>query len=111
MIDSTRDLSSPCVYTNMFISHIPHKVMASLFFEPSTRTANSFAVAMQRLGGSIVNFTESLSSLTKGETLADTLRILASYTDCLVIRHPGKGAIRAAAGSITNKPIISAGKQ
>ncbi|KAF7258748.1 hypothetical protein EG68_04082 [Paragonimus skrjabini miyazakii] len=85
------------------------KVMASLFFEPSTRTANSFAVAMQRLGGSVVHFNESLSSLTKGETLADTLRVLASYTDCLVIRHPGKGAIRAAASSVTNKPIISAG--
>ncbi|VDP70242.1 unnamed protein product [Echinostoma caproni] len=84
-------------------------VMASLFFEASTRTCNSFTVAMQRLGGSVVHFTESLSSLSKGETLADTFRILASYSDCLVVRHPGKGAIQNAA-SFVNKPIINAGE-
>ncbi|KAA0187713.1 Carbamoyl-phosphate synthetase (Glutamine-hydrolysing) [Fasciolopsis buskii] len=84
------------------------KVMASLFFEPSTRTCTSFTVAMQRLGGSVVHFNESLSSLIKGETLADTFRILASYSDCLVVRHPGKGAIQNAA-SFVSKPIINAG--
>ncbi|TPP64114.1 Carbamoyl-phosphate synthetase (Glutamine-hydrolysing) [Fasciola gigantica] len=84
------------------------KVMASLFFEPSTRTCNSFTVAMQRLGGSVVHFTESLSSLSKGETLADTFRILASYSDCLVVRHPGQGAIQTAS-TLVNKPIINAG--
>lgn len=83
--------------------------MASLFFEPSTRTCTSFTVAMQRLGGSVVHFNESLSSLTKGETLADTFRILASYSDCLVVRHPGKGAIQNAA-SFVSKPIINAGE-
>ncbi|KAG5446610.1 cad protein, variant 2 [Clonorchis sinensis] len=85
------------------------KVMACLFFEPSTRTANSFSVAMQRLGGSVIHFNESVSSLSKGETLSDTLRILASYCDCLVIRHPGKGEVQLAANSVLNRPIINAG--
>ncbi|CAH8553089.1 unnamed protein product [Schistosoma haematobium] len=85
------------------------KVMGNLFFEPSTRTSNSFAIAMQRLGGTVMHFSESTSSQTKGETVLDTVRILASYCDCLVIRHPGKGAIHALANSIVHKPIINAG--
>ncbi|OON17172.1 Aspartate/ornithine carbamoyltransferase, carbamoyl-P binding domain protein [Opisthorchis viverrini] len=64
---------------------------------------------MQRLGGSVIHFNESVSSLSKGETLSDTLRILASYCDCLVIRHPGKGEVQLAANSVLNRPIINAG--
>ncbi|VDQ03123.1 unnamed protein product [Trichobilharzia regenti] len=85
------------------------KVMASLFFEPSTRTTNSFAVAMQRLGGTVVHFSESESSQKKGEALLDTIRVLAGYCDCMVVRHPGKGAIQSVANSILHKPIINAG--
>ncbi|CAL8084361.1 unnamed protein product [Calicophoron daubneyi] len=98
------------IMRNKCLDHICRgKVMALLFFEPSTRTCNSFTVAMQRLGGTVVNFNESLSSLSKGESLPDTLRILSSYCDCLVMRHPGKGAIQVAAKAIANKPIINAG--
>ncbi|CAH8540527.1 unnamed protein product [Heterobilharzia americana] len=85
------------------------KVMGNLFFEPSTRTANSFAVAMQRLGGTVVHFSESESSQMKGESLLDTVRVLAGYCDCLVIRHPGKGTIQSVANSILHTPIINAG--
>ncbi|CAH8486396.1 unnamed protein product [Dicrocoelium dendriticum] len=98
------------IMKNKSLEHICRgKVMANMFFEPSTRTANSFAVAMQRLGGSVVHFTESVSSVVKGETLADTLRIMASYADCMVIRHPGKGAVQSAAHVVKDKPIINAG--
>lgn len=64
--------------------------MASIFYEVSTRTSCSFAAAMQRLGGSVIYMDESTSSVKKGETLTDTLSIMAGYADVIVLRHPGK---------------------
>lgn len=66
------------------------KIMATLFYEPSTRTQMSFQTAMLRLGGRIIGFDNpSNSSVSKGETLKDTTKIVSSYADVLVIRHPG----------------------
>src|SRR3989338_7873532 len=69
------------------------KVMASLFYEPSSRTRNSFGTAMQRLGGKIIGFsgTES-SSVSKGESLHDTIKMFELYSDFIVIRHPLDGS-------------------
>ena len=65
------------------------KVMASLFFEPSTRTRLSFESAMHRLGGSVIGFAEpSMTSIAKGETFEDTMRIIDGYCDVIVMRHP-----------------------
>lgn len=69
------------------------KVMASMFYEVSTRTSSSFAAAMQRLGGSVVHFSESTSSTQKGESLADSVQTMSCYADVLVLRHPMPGAV------------------
>lgn len=74
------------------------KIMASIFYEVSTRTSCSFAAAMQRLGGTVVHIDATSSSVKKGETLEDSVSVLASYSDLVVIRHPEPGA---AAVSIT----------
>lgn len=91
-------------------SILDNKIMASLFYEPSTRTRLSFEAAMLRLGGEVMG-TESaghFSSATKGETLEDTVRIIAGYADVIVLRHPEKGtADRAAA--VSPVPIVNAG--
>src|SRR6056297_161239 len=72
-------------------------VIASLFFEPSTRTRLSFETAISRLGGKIVGFSDSTSTSTsKGETLKDSIRIVSSYSDLVVMRHPLEGAARLA---------------
>lgn len=74
------------------------RILASLFFEPSTRTRLSFDSAMLRLGGQVLGFADpSASSVQKGETLADTIRMAAGYSDIIVIRHPRAGAARVAA--------------
>ncbi len=85
------------------------KVMATLFYEPSTRTQMSFQTAMLRLGGRIIGFDNPAnSSVSKGETLKDTTKIVSSYADILVIRHPIAGAAKAA--SLTaDCPVINAG--
>jgi aspartate carbamoyltransferase catalytic subunit len=86
------------------------KVMAALFYEPSTRTRFSFESAMNRLGGRVIS-TEAagqFSSVTKGETLEDTIRIVGNYADVIVIRHPDKGSAEKAA-AISRVPIINAG--
>ena len=89
--------------------HLRNKIMATLFFEPSTRTRLSFESAMQRLGGGIIGFADPSSSSTmKGETLADTVKIVSSYSDVIVLRHPRDGAAREAAG-FADVPIINAG--
>lgn len=67
--------------------------MASMFYEVSTRTSSSFAAAMQRLGGSVVHFSESTSSTQKGESLADSVQSMSCYADVLVLRHPTPGAV------------------
>ena len=85
------------------------KILANLFYEPSTRTASSFMAAMQRLGGSVIPINEvKYSSVSKGESLADTVRSLECYADVIVLRHPevGSAAIAAEAAS---KPILNAG--
>ena len=85
------------------------KVLATLFFEPSTRTRLSFESAMKRLGGNVIGITEREgSSLVKGETLADTIRMVESYSDAIVLRHPQEGAARMAA-EFSEIPIINAG--
>ncbi len=85
------------------------KVMASLFFEPSTRTRLSFEAAMQRLGGSVISAADaSATSLAKGESIADMARVVGSYADIIVIRHPWEGAAKVAA-DYAGIPVINAG--
>ncbi|VDK42313.1 unnamed protein product [Anisakis simplex] len=84
------------------------RVMALMFYEASTRTASSFASAMQRLGGSVVYFDPGKSSAKKGETLEDTVKIMCGYADVIVMRHPEEGAV-ARAASVTRRPIVNAG--
>ncbi len=85
------------------------KILATLFFEPSTRTRLSFESAMHRLGGSVIGFSNpSATSISKGETLADTVRVMDSYSDVIVIRHPYEGAARLAAEFAEN-PVINGG--
>lgn len=85
------------------------KILATLFFEPSTRTRLSFESAMKRLGGDALGFASTEStSVQKGETLADTIRMVESYGDAIVLRHPQEGAARLAA-EFTERPVINAG--
>jgi aspartate carbamoyltransferase catalytic subunit len=85
------------------------KVIATLFFEPSTRTRLSFESAINRLGGKIVGFSDaSNSSVSKGETLNDTIRTVTNYCDLIVMRHPIEGSARFAS-EIATVPVINAG--
>lgn len=86
------------------------KIMATVFYEPSTRTRLSFESAMKRLGGSAITTENAaeFSSAIKGETLEDTARIVSAYSDVIVIRHPNPGASEIAA-SFATVPVISAG--
>lgn len=85
------------------------RVLANLFYEPSTRTSSSFMAAMQRLGGSVIPINEvRYSSVTKGESLPDTVRTLECYADIIVLRHPEVGSAQIAAEAAT-KPLINAG--
>jgi len=85
------------------------RLMATLFYEPSTRTQMSFQSAMLRLGGSVIGFDNpSNSSVAKGESLADTVRTVSGYTDLVVIRHPREGAAQAAS-RYASCPVINAG--
>ena len=86
-----------------------HKKLATLFFEPSTRTRLSFEAAMLELGGTVLGFSEaSSSSAAKGESMADTAKILSCYADIMAIRHPREGAPYVAACNAT-VPVINAG--
>lgn len=92
--------------TNLLKGH----VLACLFYEPSTRTSASFIAAMERLGGSLIPITQGVkfSSVSKGETLEDTIRVLEQYADVIVLRHPEIGsATRAAAAA--SVPVLNAG--
>ena len=83
------------------------KIMATLFYEPSTRTQMSFQTAMLRLGGRIIGFDNpQTSSVAKGENLKDTTKIVSSYSDILVIRNPKEGSAKAAAIS-ADCPVIN----
>lgn len=85
------------------------KVVATLFFEPSTRTRLSFESAVNKLGGKVIGFTDSSSSsVTKGETLNDTIRTVNNYVDLIVMRHPIEGSARYAS-EISTVPVINAG--
>lgn len=85
------------------------KILATLFYEPSTRTQMSFQTAMLRLGGRIIGFDNpATSSVSKGETLKDTTKIVSNYADILAIRHPVAGAAKAASLT-TDCPVINAG--
>lgn len=97
--------SAPMVYAGACRG----KIMGTLFYEPSTRTQMSFQTAMLRLGGGIIGFDNpSTSSVSKGENLKDTTKIVSSYSDILVMRHPLEGASKAA--SLTaDCPVINAG--
>ncbi len=85
------------------------RVLATLFFEPSTRTRLSFESAMARLGGSVISVAQpGGTSVSKGETLADTIRMVAAYSDAIVLRHPHEGSARLAA-KYSGVPVINAG--
>lgn len=85
------------------------KILATCFFEPSTRTRLSFESAMQRLGGSCIGFADpSATSHLKGETLTDAIRMVAGYSDAVVLRHPREGAAKLAS-EVSEVPIINGG--
>jgi aspartate carbamoyltransferase catalytic subunit len=90
---------------------LKHKVIASCFFEASTRTRLSFETAIHRLGASVVGFADSQNTSLgkKGETLADTISVLATYVDAIVMRHPKEGAARLATEFSNAIPILNAG--
>jgi len=86
------------------------KLLATIFYEPSTRTRLSFEAAMQRLGGGVISVAEAktASSVAKGESLADTMRTIAQYADAIVLRHPETGAAQIAAEA-SHVPVFNAG--
>lgn len=88
---------------------LKRKILAALFFEPSSRTFSSFISAMQRLGGGIIPLPGmSFTSIAKGETLQDTARVFSKYADVLVVRHPEPGSV-ALVSNNSEKPVINAG--
>jgi len=85
------------------------KILASCFYEPSTRTRLSFEAAMIRLGGSVIGFSDAeCTSAKKGESLHDSIKVIGGYADAIVLRHPSEGAARAASEA-TAKPVVNAG--
>ena len=98
-------MQSPSAYSRV----CEGKLMATLFYEPSTRTRLSFEAAMKRLGGEIIGFSEpNSSSVSKGESLGDTMRVVSGYVDLIVMRHPVAGAAEEAI-KYTSVPFINAG--
>ena len=85
------------------------KILATLFYEPSTRTKFSFEAAMMRLGGKLLGFSEpNSSSAAKGETLADTIKMVSIYSDIIAMRHPMEGSAKVAS-MYSDVPVINAG--
>jgi aspartate carbamoyltransferase catalytic subunit len=111
-IESILDLSEKMVpyATGEKVNRVLHgKILGNLFFEPSTRTKLSFESAAYRLGCDVIDVSEmSMTSISKGETLADTIRMVDAYCDLIVLRHPYEGAARLAANFSVN-PVINAG--
>jgi aspartate carbamoyltransferase catalytic subunit len=95
-------------YAKAGVQLLQSRILALLFFEPSTRTQLSFDSAMKRLGGSTLSLTSQESSVLKGETLADTIKVVGEYADAIVLRHPREGAARMAS-EISSVPIINGG--
>lgn len=92
-------------YENILGGH----VVATLFFEPSTRTRLSFESAINRLGGRVIGFSDTnATSVSKGETLHDTIKVISNYCDMIVMRHPIEGAARYAS-EVSRVPIVNAG--
>ncbi|WP_417870564.1 aspartate carbamoyltransferase [Vibrio furnissii] len=90
---------------------LKNKVVASCFFEPSTRTRLSFETAVQRLGGTVIGFDNggNTSLAKKGETLADSVQVISSYVDAFVMRHPQEGAARLASEFSNGVPVVNGG--
>jgi aspartate carbamoyltransferase catalytic subunit len=120
---SIRDLTRPEIETLLASSRrmipfaegkkvvhpLADKIVAMAFFEPSTRTRLSFESAVQRLGGRCITIADpAVSSLRKGESLSDTIRMLSGYADAIVLRHPNEGSARLAARA-SDRPVINAG--
>jgi len=99
--DELRDYCEKC---------LQDKIMASLFYEPSTRTRFSFESAMLRLGGKVIGTenAKEFSSAVKGESLEDSIRVLSNYCDCIVIRHSEEGSAKKAS-EVSKVPVINAG--
>ena len=94
---------------NKFKNHLHDKILANLFYEPSTRTSSSFAAAMYRLGGNVISINDvNYSSVSKGENLEDTIRTMGCYSDIIVLRSRTSGDAHIAA-SVSEVPIINAG--
>ncbi|MEL3905982.1 MAG: aspartate carbamoyltransferase [Treponema sp.] len=93
---------------NEKLSLMHGKIVATMFYEPSTRTKLSFESAAMRLGANILYFDTEHSSVKKGESFSDTIRMVESYSDIIVIRHPMDGAARLAA-SVSHKPVLNGG--
>lgn len=97
------------IETGKKLDYLQNEIMATLFYEPSTRTRLSFESAMQRLGGGVIGFSDpTVSSSTKGESLADTIKVVSSYADIIVLRHMQEGAAQKAI-EFSAVPIINAG--
>ncbi len=113
---TTEEIEKLCATATDIIAHpemysesCKGKILGTLFFEPSTRTRLSFVSAMMSLGGNVLGFSNSGStSVSKGETLADTIRMVSAYSDIITMRHPKEGA-PAVAVSVASVPIINAG--
>ncbi|KAF7990426.1 hypothetical protein HCN44_000231 [Aphidius gifuensis] len=98
-----------CVLKERPLDHIlKGKIMASIFYEVSTRTSCSFSAAMLRLGGRVIHMDGTTSSVKKGESLEDSVAVMAGYADAVVLRHPEPGAV-ARAAQYCRKPMINAG--
>ena len=108
--DEMFDLAEKIIADPQKYAHVcDGKLLATLFYEPSTRTRFSFEAAMLKLGGQVIGFSEPNSSaVAKGESVADTIRTVGCYADIAVMRHPKEGAPRVAANN-SNIPVINAG--
>ncbi len=108
-IDHILKKAKEMIQNKKYSEHLKGKILATLFFEPSTRTRLSFESAMHRLGGSVIGFhSGDVSSTKKGESIADTIRTVENYCDGIVIRHNLEGAARLAS-KFAKIPIINAG--
>ncbi|WP_286908113.1 aspartate carbamoyltransferase [Clostridium sp. UBA1652] len=96
-------------YPKEYSSLMKGRILATLFYEPSTRTRFSFEAAMMRLGGSVLGFSEpNSSSVSKGESLSDTIQIVSTYSDIIAMRHPKEGSAKVAT-MFSSVPVINAG--
>lgn len=93
---------------NKLANRLSDKVLANVFFEPSTRTSLSFEVAMKKLGGNVIYFQKDVSSMKKGESIYDTMKTIECYSDIIVLRHPDKNVIHTLK-DVIKKPIINGG--